>query len=183
MMRSLLTWNCHAHYASRAPFPGDMSEGKRIAELFRSVYEGDEKGEAWHGAALKPLLKGITAEQACRNPETGRHSILQLVWHIAYWNEVDLRRFNGEIVHAPLNSPDDWLLNRKVSEREWQAAALKRLENSYVAFHRAIEESSDDKLAKRVPGKDYDNYVLLHGIIHHCVYHTAQIALLKKSTF
>ena len=46
MMRSLLTWNCHAHYASRAPFPGDMSEGKRIAELFRSVYEGDEKGEA-----------------------------------------------------------------------------------------------------------------------------------------
>src|SRR6266478_3391694 len=113
----------------------DMSEGKRIAELFRNVYEGDAKGESWHGAALKPLLKGVTAEQACRNPETGRHSILQLVWHIAYWDEIDLRRFNGEVVDAPLNNPDDWLPNRRVSEGEWQAA-LTRLSNAHFAFQK-----------------------------------------------
>jgi uncharacterized damage-inducible protein DinB len=53
-----------------------MTEAKRMAELYRSVYEGDDKGEAWHGPALKPLLKDITAEQASRSPKRGAQSIL-----------------------------------------------------------------------------------------------------------
>ena len=152
-----------------------MSEATRMAELYRSIYEGDDKGEAWHGPALKPLLKGITAEQASRAPGVGTHSILQLVLHIAYWEEIELRRFNGEVVDAPLNSPDDWPSNRKISEAEWKAT-LSRLENSYKALHKAIASCSDEKLKQRVPGRNHDNYLLLHGTIHHCIYHTAQIA-------
>ena len=158
-----------------------MSEAKRIAELYRSVYEGDKNGEAWHGLALKPLLKSTTVEQAARVPNTGAHSILQLVLHIAYWEEVVLRRLNGEVVEAPLNTPDDWPSNRKVTDSEWQAA-LNRLEKSHLALRRAIESVADDKLKQMVPKRDHDNYTLLHGIIQHCVYHSGQIALVKKLT-
>ena len=157
-----------------------MSESKRIAQLYRSVYEGDSNGEAWHGPALKPLLKDVAAEQASRTPAVGRHSILQLVLHMAYWEEIELRRFNGEVVDAPLNSPDDWPSNRKISDAEWQSASL-RLEKSHNALRKAIGGCSDEKLKERVPGRNHDNYLLLHGTIHHCVYHTAQIALLKKT--
>lgn len=73
-----------------------------MAELYRSVYEGDDHGEAWHGPALKSLLKGITSGQASRSPQGKGHSILQLVLHMAYWEEIELRRFNGEVVDAPL---------------------------------------------------------------------------------
>lgn len=156
-----------------------MSEAKRIAELYRSVFEGDNKGEAWHGVALKPLLKDVTAEQASRVPNSGAHSILQLVLHIAYWEEVVLRRFDGGVVDAPLNTPEDWPSNRTPTDAEWQAA-LTRLEKSHVALREAIESSSDDKLNQRVPKRDHDNYTLLQGIIHHCVYHSGQIAYLKK---
>jgi uncharacterized damage-inducible protein DinB len=159
-----------------------MTETKRIAELYRSVYEGDKNGEAWHGVALKPLLKGLTAEEASRVPKTEAHSILQLVLHIAYWEEIVLRRFNGEIVDAPLNTPDDWPSNRKPTEAEWQAA-LTRLETSHTALRKAIEASSDDKLKQMVPKRDHNNYTLLHGIIHHCVYHSGQIAAVKKMIF
>lgn len=158
-----------------------MSEAKRIAELYRSVYEGDKNGEAWHGLALKPMLKSVPAEQAARAPKTGAHSILQLVLHIAYWEEVVLRRLNGEVVEAPLNSPDDWPSNRKLTEADWKAA-LTRLEKSHTALRKAIESVTDDKLKQMVPRRDHDNYALLHGIIHHCVYHSGQIALVKKFT-
>src|SRR5690349_13533590 len=115
-----------------------MGEAKRIAELYRSVYEGDNNGEAWHGLALKPLLKSVTAEQAARVPSTGAHSILQLVLHIAYWEEVVLRRLQGEVVDAALNTLDDWPSNRKLTSAEWQAA-LSRLEKSHLALREAIE--------------------------------------------
>jgi len=156
-----------------------MSESTRIAQVYRSVYEGDGSGEAWHGPALKPLLKGISADQASRAPVVGQHSILQLVLHIAYWEEIELRRFLGETVTAPLNTPEDWPPNRKVTDTEWKVA-LARLEASHTALRKAIETSSDDKLKQQVPGRNHDNYTLLHGTIDHCVYHTAQIVLLKK---
>ena len=156
-----------------------MSQAKRIAELYRSIYEGDKNGEAWHGIALKPLLKDVSAEQASRVPKSGVHSILQLVLHIAYWEEVVLRRFKGEVVDAPLNTPEDWPSNRKPTDAEWQAV-LTRLDKSHAALRRAIESSSDDKLKQRVPKRDHDHYTLLHGIIDHCVYHSGQIAAVKK---
>jgi uncharacterized damage-inducible protein DinB len=158
-----------------------MGEAKRIAALYRSVYEGDKNGEAWHGLALKPLLRTVTAEQAARVPETRAHSILQLVLHIAYWEEVVLRRLNGDVVDAPLNTPDDWPSNRKLTNAEWQAA-LTRLEKSHLALRQAIESVTDDKLKQMVPKRDHDNYTLLNGIIQHCVYHSGQIALVKKLT-
>jgi len=156
-----------------------MSEVTRIAQLYRTVYDGDKSGEAWHGPALKPLLKDVTAEQAARTPIVGQHSIFQLVLHIAYWEEIELRRFLGETVTAPLNTPDDWPPNRKITDTEWKAI-LARLEASHAAFRKAIEASSDKKLTQAVPGRNHDNYTLLHGTIDHCVYHTAQIALLKR---
>lgn len=156
-----------------------MHEAKRIAQLYKSVYEGDENGEAWHALALKPLLKDITAEQASRAPKVGSHSIFQLVRHIAYWEEVVLRRFQGEIVDAPLNTPEDWPPQRGVNAAEWQAA-LARLDKSHAALLKAMEGATEEKLAKHVPGKNHDYYTLLHGIIDHAIYHSAQIAMLKK---
>lgn len=156
-----------------------MTEAKRMAELYRSVYEGDANGEAWHGAALKPLLQDVTAEQASRNDGANSHSILQMVLHLAYWEEIFLRRLNGEIVNAPVNSPDDWPPNHKVTGAEWQAA-LTRLDNAHSALHKGIAGCSGAKLGERLAGREYDNYVVLHGIIHHAVYHTAQIVLIKK---
>jgi len=156
-----------------------MTEAKRMAELYRSVYEGDNNGEAWHGRALKPLLRGVTAEQASGFPRAGEHSIVQLVLHIAYWEEIVLRRFQGEVVDAPLNTPDDWPANRRLSHAEWQAT-LTRLDKAHAAMHEAMAGASDEKLKQMVPKRDHDNYTLLHGIIHHCVYHSGQIASVKK---
>ena len=157
-----------------------MTEGERMAQLYRSVYEGDGSGEAWHGPALRPLLKDVSPEQASRASGPGTHSILQLALHIAYWEEIVLRRFNGEVVNAALNTADDWPANRKLSDSEWHAV-LVRLEKSHSALQKAMERCPDDKLNEKVPEREDTNYLLLHGIVDHCVYHAAQIALVKKA--
>jgi uncharacterized damage-inducible protein DinB len=150
-----------------------------MAELYRSVYEGDN-GEAWHGPALLPLLEDVTAEQASRTPVPSAHSIIQLVWHLAYWEEVVLRRFSGELANAALNDENDWPRNRTSSEEEWKAA-LQRLDHSHKALQSAIASCADARLEEKVVGRDYSLYTLLHGTIDHCVYHSAQISLLKKA--
>ena len=157
-----------------------MTEAQRISELFRSVYEGDASGEAWHGAALKPLLRDVTAHEASRNPGVGRHTMLQLVLHIAYWEEIFLRRLNGETVDAPLNSPEDWPPNHKISDAEWHAA-LERLDKAHAALSGAVASCPDAKLKEKMPGKAYDNYTVIQGLLHHTVYHTAQMVLIKKA--
>jgi uncharacterized damage-inducible protein DinB len=43
-----------------------------------------------------------------------------------------------------------------------------------------LKDKTDDFLKDNVPGTEYDYYTLLHGIIHHDLYHTGQIAAFKK---
>jgi hypothetical protein len=44
-----------------------------------------------------------------------------------------------------------------------------------------IKKIDDAKLEETAPGTRYSNYVLLHGVIQHDLYHSGQIALLKRS--
>jgi len=47
----------------------------------------------------------------------------------------------------------------------------------------ASVRAADDgaRLEEITPGTSYSNYVLLHGVIQHDLYHAGQIALLKKT--
>ena len=40
---------------------------------------------------------------------------------------------------------------------------------------------SDEELDQKVPGREFTFYVLLHGVVHHNLYHAGQIAILKKA--
>ena len=39
----------------------------------------------------------------------------------------------------------------------------------------------EPRLRDQVPGKDYDFYFMLHGVVQHELYHAGQIAILKKA--
>jgi uncharacterized damage-inducible protein DinB len=160
-----------------------MNEGKRISQLVWQVYDGEphhKPGEAWHGPSLSGLLKGITAEQATRKSVKGGHSIWELVLHIAGWNEVIARRLAGERIEHPLDSPGDWPLVGEPTEAAWRAA-LDKLARSVRSVEQAAAAASDDKLEENAVGRQFTNYVMMHGIVHHIAYHSGQIALLRKA--
>jgi len=161
-----------------------MSESKRIAGLLHDVFIGElldhQPGEAWHGPAVLCLVQDLPAEQAAKRPLPGVHSIWELTVHIANWNEITVRRLGGEAVERLINTEHDWPRDAAGDERAWRAA-VDRLRRSYESLHAAIAAASDQKLAEKAPKRKFSNYVMLHGIIHHCVYHSGQIALVRKA--
>jgi uncharacterized damage-inducible protein DinB len=161
-----------------------MPESTRIAGLLRDVIHGElldhQAGEAWHGPSTLGLVQDLSAADAARKPIPGAHSIWELVLHIGNWNDIIARRLAGEKLDGLMNTDVDWPKNANGDEAAWREA-LDRLKRSYDTLHQAISAASDEKLAQPAVNRKHSNYVLLHGIIHHIVYHSGQIGLLRKA--
>lgn len=140
---------------------------ERMIEELNRTWNGD----AWYGPSLRPLVDGITEEEARAHPVAGAHSILEVVVHAAYWMDMTNRRITGT---PPAEK--DW---RDVKATSWKAAVAE-LERSYTALLDRVARMSDDDMNRVVSKKNYTNFVMLLGVIEHNVYHAGQIALLKK---
>lgn len=153
-----------------------MSEIRRILDqLDRSM-----DGEAWHGPSVNDLLKGVTARQAAAKPVPGGHSIWEIVLHISVWQDVARRRIAGEVI-IELPPELDWPAIPDMSESAWRQA-LENLVQSKQKLRQCISQLPEKRLEEILPGKGYSIYFLLHGVIQHNLYHTGQIAVLKKLT-
>jgi uncharacterized damage-inducible protein DinB len=153
-----------------------MSEIERIQDQLRRAYEG----EAWHGAALRELLAGVTAEQAARRPIAAAHTIWEIVLHTAVWESVVCRRLEGEVI-VTLPPEQDWPAVRDTGPAAWKKA-LEELERGHQQLRQAIARLTENRLSEIVPGKGYTVYYMLHGVVQHDLYHAGQIALLKKAS-
>jgi uncharacterized damage-inducible protein DinB len=148
-----------------------MNEINRIVITLRSTFEKN----AWHGPSLKEALAGITPEVAHKKiPNT--HSIIELVGHIVAWRIFTVKKLQGDRdykVTDDINFP---------AITDWNEA-LRSLDESQKNLLSAIESFPEERLKEPVAHIDYKYtyYALLHGIIHHDLYHTGQISLIKKA--
>jgi uncharacterized damage-inducible protein DinB len=150
-----------------------MSEQARISELLRRTYEGG----AWHGLALREALEGLDAAAAARKPIASAHSIWEITLHIAGWADVVRRKLSGESISEPEDG--DFPAVEDTSEGAWRAARAL-LEERVTGLRAAIAEL-DDSILERPYGGGSTVYDALHGVVDHQVYHTGQIAALRKA--
>lgn len=142
-----------------------------LVSLLRKTFE---KG-AWHGPSVSETLADIKeSEAAWRLPDT--HSIIELVGHMRAWRAYAIQKLSGNTTYKvsdEMNFPlaDDWRLT------------LAQLNESQRELIAAIEKLPASALMDQVPGTSgpLDFYTLLHGIVHHDLYHTGQIMLIKKA--
>jgi uncharacterized damage-inducible protein DinB len=159
-------------------------ELQRIADqLDRAV-----NGPAWHGPAILPLVRGLSAKQAAARPIAKAHSIWELVAHTAAWLEIVRQRLEGNPprVTAAMNWPP---VHRSVPKsarpvsdtRRWRAE-VDRLRQAAKDLRDVILALNDHRLADDVAttGTKWSGYVTLHGIVQHTLYHAGQIAILRK---
>ena len=152
-----------------------MSELRRIDDQLQRMFEGDP----WHGPSLSALLEGVDAETAAARPIPGAHSIWELVEHLTAWLDIPRQRVEGR--RAVEATPEqDWPPVRGTGEAEWQEA-LDRLRQAYQGFRELLARIVEDRIGETSPGRNYPNYVLLHGVVQHLAYHGGQIALLRKA--
>ena len=153
-----------------------MSEIERILDQLKRAYEGN----AWHGPAVKEVIAGVTAEQACARPLANAHTIWELVHHIAVWEDVGRRRLQGDPANVPISSPQDWPPADDTSAAAWEQAKAA-LDRGHQALVDEISRAPESRLDLPIMEGKSSVYVTLHGLVQHDLYHAGQIAMLKKA--
>lgn len=151
-----------------------MSEIERIIEELKNIHNGN----AWHGASLADALDGITFEQAAACSIENTHNIWEIVAHIAGWEDVFRRRLDGEVAIEP--EAGDFPVPAEPSEKMW-TETLKKMESVHAKLLDMAAKLPDLILDRTINGKDYSYRFLLRETVSHKVYHSGQIALLKKA--
>jgi uncharacterized damage-inducible protein DinB len=133
---------------------------KSLLEYWKDV----ETTGLWH-APWSKALSGLTAAQAAWKPAPQRHSIWQIVNHVTFWREHEIRSLAGdkpgenEIARRNFEPP------KEVSDSAW-SATVARFQQSYRQMTDAIqnEAHSLDRLKFILP--------------HDC-YHMGQVMFLR----
>lgn len=151
-----------------------MSQAETLADLLERAF----RGGAWHGPAVAEALAGVDAATAAARPIEGAHSIWEIVHHLTAWNEVPLRRLDGERLQN-LPAERDFPPVTDVSADAWRSA-LAALEDAHAALHARVLDLADGQLDDPVAGSDPTVRGMLLGVLQHNAYHAGQIVLLRK---
>jgi uncharacterized damage-inducible protein DinB len=158
-----------------------------VNEIARIVdqLEREHGGDPWHGSPLAAILEGISHTQAAAKPIAGGHSIWELVLHIAAWKNEVRHRLSGVVAGEPREG--DWPEVGDPTPGHW-VQARERLELAHRLLVSAVKDFPEPKLFTPTNDKRHQNpglsqtyYELLHGLVQHDVYHSGQIAILKKA--
>lgn len=149
-----------------------MTETARLQELMRQTYSGN----CFHGDSIAQIFNGVDVAAATWRPDEKTHSIWQIVLHMTAWLNV---------IRERLTSPTLVNLNDEQNYPAIPEATLPNLSRSFDEFRdalnslvEAVGRFPEEKLSASVPGRGYTFDILLHGAIHHNLYHAGQIALL-----
>lgn len=151
----------------------NISETYRITDLLRRAFDGI----GWHGPSVVETLSGMQYEQSM-NQVTDSHTVAELVEHMIEWRIFVTKKLQGEDTYDVAEEVDFKKITSMTNEM-WQEL-LQRLHQTQEEILKVLSHITDEKLVEPVSGRDYNFYTLLHGIIHHDLYHAGQIALLKK---
>ena len=127
---------------------------------------------------MSAVLDGIDAERAAARPIAGAHTIAELVFHLIDVQRLVLARCGGEA--APFVEAESWTDPALSGEEAWTAAVAALLDGEarIAAAARTFDAARLD--APVAEGSDRGVELLL-GHLQHDLYHTGQIALLKKA--
>lgn len=140
------------------------------------------------GAHVDPIacVEDISAEIAARQLPGFPHSIGQIVFHINFWMNYDLRRIRGEKPPYPEHAAESWpTLSCPSDAQDWDR--LRRDLAWFLAEYTTLAESSPAHLAREIEPlteshKKHANTLeaLLWQSVAHVSYHVGQIALLRR---
>jgi uncharacterized damage-inducible protein DinB len=140
------------------------------------------------GAHADPIacVEDIPAELAAREVAGFPHSIAQLVFHMNYWMDYELRRIRGQMPVYPKHNSESFPAAPSVDSAEWDRLRTRMAEllgefaelakSSQQEVQREVESvhQADQKVAGSVEG-------VLWQMVAHNSYHVGQITLIRRA--
>lgn len=154
---------------------------RALTELTELIY-----GKGAHANSIA-CVEGLTADLASRRVAGFPHSIWQLVFHLNYWIDYDLKRIKGERPPYPAHADESWPSSRSpADDAEWMREIARF--TALLAELAMLANSGSEKLQQEVetmhPAHERQSSsvqaVLWQTVVHNS-YHLGQIALLRRS--
>jgi len=141
------------------------------------------------GAHADPIacVEDIPAEIARRQVGAFPHSIGQIVFHLNYWMNYDLRRIRGEKPAYPEHAAESWPETEKPADaQEWDR--LRRDLAWFLDEYAKLAQSTPEELAREIePMHEGHKKVagtleaMLWQTVAHNSYHVGQIAMMRRA--
>jgi uncharacterized damage-inducible protein DinB len=141
------------------------------------------------GAHTSPLacIEDLSADQAAKSIAGFPHSIAQLVFHMNYWMDYELRRIRGQHPPYPQHSAESFPPTPfAVDEKEW--SRLKENFASLLADFTELSKSAPAELNRQIESMHPGDAKLagtleavIWQMVAHNSYHTGQIALIRRA--
>jgi uncharacterized damage-inducible protein DinB len=144
------------------------------------------------GAHADPIacVEDLSAELAGRRVEGFPHSVGQLVFHMNYWMDYELRRIRGERPEYPEHSAESFPAAPSTADPKQAALEWDRLREQFAGLlneFTALAKSSRLELGLTIEtGHEGDTKVagtleaVLWQMVAHNSYHTGQIATIRR---
>jgi len=149
-----------------------MNEVKFLIDQIKTTFNGD----SWHGPNLVKILKGINSEEAAKRSVGERHTIWELTNHITFWLEEVQKSVKDK---KNLDHSGDAWPRMGASEEDW-IQSVNRLEAAVNMLVDDLATWKNNDLAVIVPEANFTFKQMLHGILHHNLYHAGQINIIRK---
>lgn len=153
-----------------------MTEIERIIDQAKRAFEG----EAWHGLSVMEILADVSASMANQRLRNSSHTIWEITLHMVAWIRYGRMSLEGRSMPVSLDDKDDWPLVGNINLESWNNT-ITHLKTEHEMFITELSKQNDSKLNMVVPGREYNFYFLLHGVIQHNLYHAGQISYIKSS--
>ena len=150
-----------------------MNEIERLQYLLNETYSGN----CFHGDSIAQIFNSVDPVTAAWSPDGKTHSIWQIVLHMTAWQNAIRERLTSPTL-VTLADEQNYPAVPQPTLETW-SATLDQFRDALQALGKAIAKFPEDKLEASVPGRGYTFDVLLHGAIHHNLYHIGQVSLLK----
>ena len=109
-------------------------------------------------------VNGLTSEQANWKDSTDNHSIAELISHLAFWNEIQLRAFKGEDFSDFKIDNDTTFVT--YTQEGWNNIVLK-LDSIQMELKQLTENANEEQLSEWASN--------MSAIASHNAYHAGQI--------
>lgn len=150
----------------------------RIIDLLNDTYESEQ---AWHGPSVVEVLREVSPKLANKRISPATHTIAELVFHMTTWRIFVVRKLQGDTSFDIMTKEKNWKTFPQFDEFEWETLQMELSLSQEELISELEKQTSDEFLDQIVPGRTYSFYTMLHGVVHHDLYHGGQIASLRKA--
>ena len=159
---------CFLFYGCNKEKTGDLNSESSTRSILLHELKTTHTEKEWF-VPVNIALEGLTPEQAMWKDSSGNHSVGQLAYHIAFWNERQLYKFNHQ--PEPKFSGDNEETFNSFDKAKW-TATISRVDSILTALENAIETADEATLKELYP--------TIANISTHNAYHTGQIIYQRK---